>query len=373
MVAVDALRAEQVGSLLRPAQLQQAWGQVFAGQLDRDALTGIEDRAIVAALEGQRSTGIDVYTDGELRRAVYMTGLVDALDGITPGQGPKLHWKADPGREVPREMREFALAAVTGRLRPKGRIAAREASFMREHSPGPFKVTLPSPAHFTSSGFKQGITDRFYASRAELADDLASILATEAGSLAADGVGYIQVDSPTYSIWFDPDSLAETRSSGVDTDGLLDQMIDADNTILDAAKAGGAVTAVHICRGNGSGAWLSTGSYEPVAEQLFNDLHADRLLLEYDTDRAGGFEPLRLVPADKTVVLGLVNTKWADLEPRDGLLRRIDEAARLVPLDRLAISPQCGFASNFLGNPLTEDEQWRKLELVASVARQVWG
>jgi 5-methyltetrahydropteroyltriglutamate--homocysteine methyltransferase len=160
--------------------------------------------------------------------------------------------------------------------------------------------------------------------------------------------------------------------AGVDLEAALATTIEADNRILDAARAGGAVTAVHVCRGNDQGFWLAQGGYEPIAEQAFGGLRCDRLLLEYDSERAGGFEPLRLVPPDKTVVLGLITTKSGQLEERAGLLRRIEEASRHVPLDRLALSPQCGFASDFRGNPLTEEEQWRKLELVVSVARQVW-
>ena len=157
-----------------------------------------------------------------------------------------------------------------------------------------------------------------------------------------------------------------------DTQGYLEEAIKADNAILDAARSGGAFAGVHLCRGNGMGAWLSTGGYDPIAEKVFA-LHADALLLEYDTDRAGTFEPLRSVPSDKTVVLGLVSTKVPELESTDDLRRRIDEAARFVPIERLALSPQCGFASDFRGNPISEDDQWRKLELVASVADAVWG
>ncbi|HXM58346.1 MAG TPA: hypothetical protein VOB72_23295 [Candidatus Dormibacteraeota bacterium] len=368
-----AYRADQVGSLLRPAELGRAWDRFFAGELDQAELAEIQDRAISGALERQRATGIDVVSDGEFRRAAYMTGVVDAVEGFAMGRGPRLTWHADPGQEVPPEMRSFALAVVDGPLRQRRRIAAHEAAFLREHARAPFKVTLPSPAHFISGSYRRGVTDRFYPRRSDLTDELAAIIAGEAASLAAEGVSYLQVDSPTYSVWFDPDELEEYRGWGVEPEGLLQEMIGADNAVLDAARAGGALTAVHVCRGNGSGAWLATGGYEPVAEQLFAELRCDRLLLEYDTERAGGLEPLRLVPARKVAVLGLVTTKRPELESRDELLRRIEQASRYLPVERLALSPQCGFASNFRGNPLSEDDQWRKLELVASVAREVWG
>lgn len=373
MSATIAPRAEHVGSLLRPTEVQKAWGAVFAGQLDRADMTEIEDRAIIAALAGQSASGIDVYTDGEFRRIIYLTSLIDAVEGFTPGQGPKLHWRADPGEQVPAEVANIAQAAVTGRLQPKRRIAAHEAAFLREHAPGPFKVTLPSPAHYTSGGYQDGITDRFYPTRSDLARHVTEILAEEAAHLTREGVPYLQVDSPTYSIFWDPDHFSEVHRWGPDPDALLDEMIGCDNAILDAARRGGALTAVHMCRGNAIGAWLASGGYEPSAEKLFGELRCDRLLLEYDGQRAGGFEPLRLVPDDKTVVLGLVSTKRGTLERRDDLLRRIEEAARFVPVERLALSPQCGFASTFRGNPITEDQQWAKLALIASVAREVWG
>ena len=362
-----------MGSLLRPPELRRAWERFLAGRLDRDALTEIEDRAIVTALERQRSIGLDVYTDGEFRRAAYMTGVTDAVEGFSPSQtGPRLPWRADPGREVPPEVASFTLPIVSARLRPRRRIAAHEAAFLRAHAPGPFKVTLPSPVHFAPRSFLPGVTDRVYDSPSELTRDLATILAEEAASLARAGVGYVQVDSPTYSAWLAED-LPARRGDGIDAGQRLAEAIAADNAILDAARAGGALTALHVCRGNASGAWLTSGGYEPIAERVFGELRCDRLLLEYDTERAGGFGPLRLVPAPRVVVLGLVTTKYGRLESRDELLRRIEAATAFLPVERLALSPQCGFASNFRGNPLTEDEQWRKLELVASVAREVWG
>jgi methionine synthase II (cobalamin-independent) len=368
------IRADQVGSLLRPPELRLAWDGYFAGQLDRPGLTEVQDRAIVDALERQRATGIDILTDGEFRRLAYMTGVVEAVEGFAMGEGPRLHWHADPDREVPAAARDFRLAVVNDRLRPHGRIAQHEAAFLRAHAGGPFKVTLPSPAHFISGSYKPGVSDRFYPRRSDLTEHLAAILAEEAGNLAGEGVAYLQLDSPTYSIWFDPEQLDEYRGWGVEPEGLLDEMIAADNMVLDAARAGGALTALHVCRGNGpGGVWLASGGYETVAERLFAELRCDRLLLEYDSERSGGLEALRLVPEPKVAVLGLVTTKRGDLESRDDILRRIEEAARHLPLERLALSPQCGFASGFAGNPLTPDQQWQKLELVASVAREVWG
>ena len=368
---MQIIRADQVGSLLRPPELVQAWGQVFAGQLAPDRLAEIEDRAIDAALEGQERTGIEVYTDGEFRRIVYLTSLVQASDGFVMGQGEQLPWKASGGK-VPEEMLHLDLPVVAERLRLKARVAGQESAFMRARVPGRFKITLPSPAHFAENAYRPGLSDRAYPTRSDLLIDVARILAEEAGQLAREGVPYVQVDSPTYTMFADPSWDDWFVEHGIDKPRWLQEVIAADNQILDAARAGGAVTAVHLCRGNGLGAWLAAGGYDPIAEQVFG-LRCDRLLLEYDTQRAGTFEPLRLVPPDKVVVLGLVSTKTPVLESADDLLRRIDDAARYVPAERLALSPQCGFASHFRGNPLSEDDQWRKLELVASVAHRAWG
>jgi 5-methyltetrahydropteroyltriglutamate--homocysteine methyltransferase len=368
---MEIVRADQIGSLLRPPELLQAWGQLFAGQLAPDGLERIEDRAIEAALEQQRRTGIGMYTDGEFRRIVYLTSLAQAVDGFAMGQGDRLPWKAT-GRDVPREMVEFTLPVVTERLRLKYRVSGTESAFMRAHAPGPFKITLPSPMHFVHGSWKPGVSDAAYPSPYDLMHDIAGILSDEAGQLAGEGVPYIQLDAPTYTQFLDPEWDAWFADHHLDKGRLLDETIAADNSILDAARAGGAVTGVHLCRGNGMGAWLCSGGYDPIAEKVFG-LHAERLLLEYDTDRAGTFDALRSVPDDKIVVLGLVSTKTPQLESRDDLLRRIDAAAEFVPIERLALSPQCGFASDFRGNPITEGDQWRKLELVASVAREVWG
>jgi 5-methyltetrahydropteroyltriglutamate--homocysteine methyltransferase len=367
---METIRADQIGSLLRPPELIQAWGLLFAGQLEPERLEEIEDRAIEQVLQKQKQTGIGIYTDGEFRRIVYLTSLAQAVDGFVVGQGDRLPWKADHG-EVPSEMREFTLPVVTERLRLKFRVSAKESAFLRTHAPGPFKITIPSPMHFVNGSWKKGISDAAYPTPYDLLGDITRILAEEAAQLAREGVPYVQVDSPTYTQFVDAEWDDWFAAHGLDKKRLLDEAIAADNAILDAAHTGGAHTGVHLCRGNGMGAWLSSGGYDVIAEKVFA-LHAERLLLEYDTDRAGTFEALKDVPGEKIVVLGLVSTKSPQLESRDELLRRIDAASAFVPLERLALSPQCGFASDFRGNPIGEDDQWRKLELVASVADEVW-
>jgi 5-methyltetrahydropteroyltriglutamate--homocysteine methyltransferase len=363
-------RAEQVGSLLRPEALMQARREWMAGRLPRDRLRALEDDAIRAALERQRQAGVDVYVDGEFRRTGWMTGFSDAVEGFVPAGKAMLPWRGGTGAEG--ESPNVRLA--TARVRPTSRIAQTEAQFLREHAPGPFKITLPSPVSFVLHGWRRGVSDAVYAEPRELLHDVAAILAAEARQLSLEGLPYLQIDAPMYTHWVD-DALREMYArDGLELDALLDDAIAADNAVLDAAKQGASTTtAVHLCRGNSIGRWLAEGGYDAIAERLFAELRSDRLLLEYDSPRAGSFAPLRFVRGDAVAVLGLLTTKAGELEARDELLRRIEEAASVVSLERLALSPQCGFASSGRGNPLTPDEQWRKLEHVASIAREVWG
>lgn len=366
--SLNALRADQVGSLLRPPALLQARIDFGAGRLDRDGLRGEEDRAILDALRRQRDCGIDVYSDGEFRRASFLAGFPDAVDGFVQAELAPLPWKGGNGHGPPPQRG----AVVAESLRSRDRIAGVEAAFLRAHSPGPFKVTLPSPLLFAFNAYVQGLSDRAYPAREDLIADAARLLADEAAKLAADGVPYIQLDAPAYTRWLDRELLNAQRAAGIDMGRLLDAALAGDNRVLDAARTGGALTAVHLCRGNVMGRWLAEGGYEPIAEKLFAKLRCHRLLLEYDSARAGGFAPLRYVPANKVVALGLITTKTGAMEVREEVLRRIDEASRIVPLEHLALSPQCGFATSLPGNPLTPDDQWRKLELVVSLSREVW-
>jgi 5-methyltetrahydropteroyltriglutamate--homocysteine methyltransferase len=361
-------RADQIGSLLRPAHLLQARAEVTAGTRSADALTALEDEAILAALERQRETGIGVYVDGEFRRDGFMTGFPANVSGFRHGVAVATPWRGGSGEEGASPNTQLLIADT---VRSTGRIAQAEAAFLREHAPGPFKITLPSPVNFAFLMWRRGVSDTAYPTPSDFLADAAAILADEVRALVAEGVPYIHLDAPTYTHWADESLKQGYRDAGFDLDTFLDDAIAAENAILDAA-GGGATTAVHLCRGNSVGRWLAEGGYDAMAEKLFGELRCDRLLLEYDDERSGGFEPLRFVPDDRVVVLGLISTKRAALESRDEVLRRIDAATRFVAVDRLALSPQCGFASSGRGNPISEDEQWRKLELVASVADEVW-
>jgi 5-methyltetrahydropteroyltriglutamate--homocysteine methyltransferase len=250
---------------------------------------------------------------------------------------------------------------------------AISASFLAGHTRRPYKVTLPSPALFYGESFKPGVTDRVYENRSALLADVATIVRNEVAALVADGVPYIQLDNPRYTRLIDQGAREEFRANGIDPDRELDEMIETDNACIDGLDRSDCVFGIHLCRGNSRSRWNYEGSYEEIAEKIFHTLAFDTLLLEYDDDRSGGFEPLRFVPQDKVVVLGLITTKEPRLERREDVVRRIEEAAQHVPLERLALSPQCGFASTTAGNQLTEDDQRRKLELLVDVAEHVWG
>jgi 5-methyltetrahydropteroyltriglutamate--homocysteine methyltransferase len=252
-------------------------------------------------------------------------------------------------------------------------MTGHEVPFLKKAAQGPFKVTLPAPSNFMLASYKTGISDKFYPTHADLLKDLVEIVRDEVRWLVSEGVKYIQFDAPYYSHYLDPLQRAHMQQAGLDPDRELDNAIAGDNAALQDAPRPSVTLALHVCRGNSKSRWYTEGSYDAIAEKLFGSLKVDRFFLEYDTERSGGFEPLRLVPAGKTVVLGLVTTKEPKLESQTELRRRIDEAAKFVPLENLALSPQCGFASVAAGNLLSMDEQWKKLGLVVDTARKIWG
>ena len=360
-------RAEQVGSLLRPPDLLAARAAAAEGRLDPAALRAKEDASIRAAVERQRSIGLDVFTDGEMRRYSWLTGMADAVDGFL-SDSVMLEWHGPGGG------REQTTAKIVGgTLRKREMLTANEVPFMKTLGAAPFKITIPAPSNFVPTGFKPGVTDRFYRNRDALLAALVAIVRDEISWLIAQGVTYIQLDAPFYSHYLDPEHRKAMKMSGTDPDAEFEAAVAGDNATFAGLARDGVTMAVHICRGNSRSRWYTEGGYDAIAEKLFSQLDVDRFLLEYDTDRSGTFEPLRLVPRGKDVVLGLITTKEPALEREDDLRRRIDEAARHVPLDHLAVSPQCGFASIAAGNLLSESDQWKKLALVVNVARKTWG
>ena len=360
-----------MGSLLRPAEVKEARSAFQAGQLDRDELRAVEDRAILDALERQRAAGVAVYTDGEFRRTGFQNDLIEAVDGFVMPERPAVVrvWQGPGGESTEQGTRQVAGA----KLRQVRGLTENQRGFLQEHSPDPVKVTLPSPSQFPAISFQPGLSDQFYPTRSDLLWEIAGFIKAEIAALLDAGVDYIQIDAPRYSYYVDPRWREHLRELGEDPDAMFEEAVNADNFCLEGAQRPGATVSMHICRGNNQSKWYAEGGYEAIAERLFGSLAVDRFLLEYDTDRAGTFEPLQFMPADKMVVLGLISSKDPTLESRGYLLARIEEGSAYVPVERLALSPQCGFASTAAGNLLTEEDQWRKLELVAEVAREVWG
>jgi 5-methyltetrahydropteroyltriglutamate--homocysteine methyltransferase len=377
------LRADQVGSFLRSDELKRARAEFQAGTLSRDALRELEDREILRVLHMQTEVGIDVVSDGEFRRGGWASDFQEAVDGYVPGEPPvEMSWHAGPASggaatadAAPARAGTGLVSRVIGdKLHQRRRLTQHEAAFLREHARGPFKMTMPAATYVTTRGYKPGVTDRVYANRTEVLRDAAGIIGAELRALADEGVPYLQLDNPHYPDYIAEDRRQQWAALGVDAEQALNDDIAADNASLSGLDRSRVTVGMHLCRGNGPlGRWHTSGGYERIAETVFGGLQVDRFLLEYDSERAGGFEPLRFMRPDAVVVLGLVTTKSPELESQDELRRRIDEAARYVPLERLALSPQCGFASTLVGNPLTWDDQRRKLELVVDTARKVWG
>jgi len=377
-------RADHVGSLLRPPEMLEARRAYNAKQISWEQLKEAADKAALKAIDAQKQAGIGIYTDGEYRRAIWSGALRDSLEGLVPDPDPPPpspltpapnRWQGEFGEIANETLREVSPNAlmVNQRLRLTHMMTGDEAAFLKQHAPGPWKVTLAAVSR-TATWFKPGVTDKFYKSPEELQDELLGFRKQELKNLIDMGCSYIQLDSLRYTSWMNPVRRQPMVDAGLDLDKELDEQIAWDNASIEGARGTPGVTVGHhICRGNNRSAWSGQGGYEPVAEKLFRQMNVDRFLLEYDTERAGGFEPLRFVPRDKMVVLGIVSSKLAAPEDKDMLKRRVEEASKYVALDRLAISPQCGFASTMPGNMLSWDEQQRKLELVVEVARDVWG
>jgi 5-methyltetrahydropteroyltriglutamate--homocysteine methyltransferase len=364
MTDTPEFRADHVGSLLRPPALLEARTRHEAGKIGDDELRALEDKAIAAAVSMQEESGIDVVTDGEFRRRDFRTGFIDAVDGMTI-RSWDMPWHGSEGVTKLRSQ----TWVVTGRLRQRARLAAGEAAYVRSRTRMPVKVTLIAPGFLVDRFWKDGETDKHYASRDELGAEMAAITHAEIVALIAEGVSYVQLDNPGYGAF-----LGAHGAANPDSRAAFERMLNTDiAAVSGVARPAGVTIGMHVCRGNQSSMWMGEGDYEPIAEQMFATLPVDRFLLEYDDDRAGGFDPLRFMPRGRRVVLGLVSSKTPVLEPADALRRRIDEAAKLVDIGDLALSPQCGFASIAQGgNLLSQDQESAKLRLVADVARATW-
>ena len=359
-------RAEHIGSLLRLVELLAARRAADEGRLSAEALRAEEDRHIGDAIRLQEDVGLEAVTDGEYRRGIFFGHFGAAVSGFTEMEA-EMSFRDAAGAPL-----RYRAAVVAGRLARQRGIATDEFRFVRALTRRTPKVTLPSPSSQHFNRWRVGVSERAYPDLEDFFADVTAIYRAELADLAALGATFVQLDDVPLGLLCDPQHRAAFAAKGYDPATMLDRYIALVNGVL-AGRPPGLVVGIHVCRGNNQGKWLGEGPYDFVASHAFARLGADAFFLEYDSPRAGGFEPLRHVAPGRSVVLGLVSTKTPALEDVDGLARRIDAAARLVPLERLAVSPQCGFASTAPGNPLTPAEQRRKLEMVVDVARLVWG
>jgi len=357
-------RTDVVGSLLRPAYLKEARAAYEAGTLTDQAFKQIEDLAVDEAIALQERAGIGVITDGELRRYAFYGHLIDAVEGYDKYGGWAIPFRDERGEEL-----VLQRPVVVSKLQRKRHMCAEEFTYLRAKAAAPAKVTLIS-AQQAAAYYDAEKSKAAYATVDSYLADLVDILRGEVEELIRLGCTYIQIDSPQYTALLDPTLRAGYRARGNDPDRLLDLAIEMDNAVI--GHHPGIQFGLHLCRGNNQSKFYAEGDYGPITK-VFSQTKFDRFLLEFDDARSGGFEPLTEVPADRTVVLGLISSKKAVLENKDEIKQRIAEASNYVPLERLALSPQCGFASTLEGNLLTEADQEAKLQLSVEVATEVWG
>lgn len=357
-------RSDVVGSLLRPAYLKKAREEHEAGKLTETQFKCIEDRAVDEAVALQLGVGLDVLSDGEMRRYAFFGHLVDAVEGFDRLGGWSIPFRNEKGEEIsqPRPV-------IVSRMRRKRPMCAEEFTYLRARTDHPAKTTLLS-AQQAAAYYDSKKSSGAYPTVDAFLADLVDLLRDEVAELIRLGCTYIQVDSPQYAALIDPQIREGYRQRGNDPDRLLDLSIEMDNAVISGHP--GVLFGLHLCRGNNRSKFYASGDYSPVAK-VFRNTKFQRFLLEFDDERSGGFEPLAQVPSDRTVVLGLVSSKKPALEGKDELKSRIRDAENFIPLERLALSSQCGFASTMEGNLLTEADQEAKLRLVLETAREVWG
>jgi 5-methyltetrahydropteroyltriglutamate--homocysteine methyltransferase len=357
-------RSDVVGSLLRPAYLKEARDKHDNGELSDAAFKRIEDQAVNEAVALQERAGIDVITDGETRRYAFYGHLVEAIDGFDKLGGWAIPFRNEAGEEIVQKR-----PVVVSRLKRRRHMCAEEFTYLRARTPRQAKTTLISAQQAAAYYDNTKSTAAYPGIDAYLAD-LVDLLRGDIEELIRLGCTYIQIDSPQYTALLDPDLREGYRKRGNDPDRLLDLSIEMDNAVI--SNHPGITFGLHLCRGNNQSKFYARGDYGPIS-RVFRNTRFQRFLLEYDDERSGGFEPLAEVPDDRTVVLGLISSKKGELESKDELKRRIEEASRVISKERLALSPQCGFASTIEGNLLSEQQQEAKLRLAAETAREVWG
>jgi len=362
-------RADHVGSFLRPRSVIEARAHCAAGNISYEELRAIEDEAITELVKWEESLGLKAITDGEFRRYFFHTDFLLQLDGVEEHGGIAKAFKNDKGVDV-----HFAppKMVVAGKIKHSKPIQRRDFEFLASRVTQTPKVSIPSPTMLHFRAGRAGIPEDVYPTMDEFYADVAEAYCAEVADLAEAGCRYIQMDDTNLAYLCDESHRADARARGVDPDDTPRQYAKLINESF-ASAPDDMLKAIHLCRGNFRSSWAAEGGYEPVAEIMFNELDIDAFFLEYDDPRSGDFAPLRFVPKGKTVVLGLVTTKLGELESKDDIKRRIDEASKFVSLDQLALSPQCGFASTAHGNDITTEQQADKVRLVVEVAEEVWG
>jgi 5-methyltetrahydropteroyltriglutamate--homocysteine methyltransferase len=365
MKSTPPFRADHVGSLLRPAELKQARALHEGGAITADQLKEVEDRTIVDLIARQEAVGLHSITDGEFRREFWHFDFLGGLDGVeiyNSGQGIKFKGQDTKPKSV----------RITGKIGFTSHPMIEHFKFLRDHVHRTPKVTIPSPGVLQYRGGRAAVPESIYPSMDVLYDDLGKAYRKAVSAFAGAGCRYLQIDDTPFTYFCDPEQCKMLTDRGDNPEELARHYATMINTAVSEVPSDMRIT-MHLCRGNFRSLWIGQGGYEPVAELLFNGVDVDAWFMEYDSERAGGFEPLRFVPKEKHVVLGLVTSKFGVLESKDDLKRRIDEASRFIDCDQLCLSPQCGFASTEEGNVLTEAEQWAKLALVVETAQEVWG
>lgn len=377
---MNVVRADVVGSLLRPPELLEARRALERGELSPARFKAAEDRAVRDAISLQERAGLHIVTDGEMRRESFQSQMTEAVEGFgDTGLDAFLwgEWKGE-GEVGDRNIERPSNIGVRDRLKRRRHLAVEEFVYARSLTDRTIKVTLPSPSLFANL-WSPEVSAGAYPTLDEFLEDVAEILRQEVAELARLGARYIQLDAPHYPLLVDAETRAFYEARGWSLDRWLSRGIELDNHVIEGregtpgAGAGEVTFAFHLCRGNQGSRWLVSGSYEPIARRVFREVAAERLMLEYDDERSGGFEPLSHVPEDKIAVLGLVTTKSPRFENVEELRRRVSEATRFVEPDRLAISPQCGFSTSTLGNALSVADQERKLAVLVEAVEAIWG
>jgi 5-methyltetrahydropteroyltriglutamate--homocysteine methyltransferase len=373
-------RADQVGSLLRPAELIQARSDFDAKKINAQELHAAEDLAIANVVKRQEACGFQVVVDGEFRRENWWIDFVRGLSGVEIQEGqasqafvaPKGndcghdHAHDEGWKYVPKNV------ITTGKLGLSNSVSSSDFEYLQSQTSRIAKVTLPSPTRLHFHGGRDAVSSQAYPDIEDFFEDVVKIYRAEIAALESAGCRYIQIDDPLMTYFISDRMRAEVIASGDDPDVRMRRYVELTNACISERGPDTAI-GIHVCRGNSRSGWIAEGGYQRIAQAVLGGIHVDHFLLEYDDERSGDFEPLKAVPQGVKVVLGLVTTKFGQLEKTEDLLRRINEASRYIPIENLAISPQCGFASTVDGNIITPDDQWRKLDRVVEVSRIVWG